>query len=82
MSSFKQAVPIIAGAVAFAAIAATPFFAGAQETPALKKAQLSTQFKEAPIYDQRLLKASPAIRTQITQLRQTAVQQNWTFNIG
>lgn len=82
MNSLKQAVPIIAGAVAFAAIAATPFFAGAQESPALKKTQLAAQIKEAPIYDQRLLKASPQIRTQITQLRQTAVQQNWTFKVG
>lgn len=83
MSSFKKAVPIIAGAVAFAAIAATPFFAGAaQESPALKKAPLAAQLKEAPIYNERLLKASPQIKTQITQLRQTAVQQNWTFNIG
>ncbi len=83
MNSFKKAVPIIAGAVAFAAIAATPFFAGAaQESPALKKAPLAAQLKESPIYNERLLKASPQIRTQITQLRQTAVQQNWTFNIG
>ncbi|MBA4763327.1 C1 family peptidase [Sphingomonas sp.] len=83
MNSFKQAVPIIAGAVAFAAIAATPFFAGAaQQTPSLKKAPLAAQIKEAPIYNQRLLNAPPQIKTQITQLRQVAVQQNWTFSIG
>jgi cathepsin L len=83
MNSFKQVVPTFAGAIAVAAIAATPFFAGAaQESPSLKKAPLAAQIKEAPIYNQRLLKASPQIKTQITELRQTAVQQNWTFNIG
>lgn len=40
------------------------------------------QIAESAFYRQRFERASPAIRTQITQLRQTAVQQNWTFSVS
>lgn len=89
MNSFKQTISVLAGAAVFAAVAAVPLFAGnAQDSKTLKKAQLTPQIqlnpqiRESPLYAQRLLKAPPQIKTQITQLRQVAVAQKWTFNIG
>ncbi len=83
MNSTKQAVAMFAGAIGLAAIAATPFFASAaQDPPAFKKGQIAVKAQESPIYNQRLLKASPRIKMEVNQLRQTALAERWTFNVG
>ncbi len=83
MNSTKQAVAMLAGAIGLAAVAATPFFASAaQDPPTLKKGQVAVQLKESAIYNQRLLKASPQIKMEVNQLRERAVAERWTFNVG
>ncbi|MEG3179400.1 C1 family peptidase [Sphingomonas sp. LT1P40] len=77
---------IIVGAAAIAglgAVGAASFAGPTAGQPGVAQIKPSAiRIPERAIYSQRLTKASPAIRTQITQLRSVAVQNNWTFNIS
>jgi len=76
------AAALIAAGVATGAVAAGGGTGIGVPGQVNRTAAARVQSAESPIYNQRLAKASPAIKTQVTNLRAEARAKNWTFTVN